>query len=421
MGWTWGGLEAEAGLEVEGLAHRAGGGGVAGADGLLAGAGGEGVFEAEVEPTADVAAHHGGKPQAPALEGGDAEGVLQVALAEGDAGIVAVDVVPGGLERSLPAAVGVAGLLREQPSALASGLPGVEPREDGARGEAPRAEGEAQLALQLAAEGLLGEVEGAVDAGDVALLQAVEVAQRHLGATADTAAELHPQPRARRGGIAAIAQCGVALEVGAEQGRDAEGQLELRVETETLLVARLREGVGGSVGVVVAGVVVAEGEADAVAAAHREACTADAGQVAFGVGGHFAEEQGAPGLPQGVEAEGGGAVAAEVVLVVGVVAQLHRIVEEHGGGSESKDEVAAAEGKVAAAQPLAVGARTESRQAQAAGQAQGGRHALLPAFLAEPTLKSKACLKCLYFTIIIFDLCRYLEYFSYLCTINQTE
>lgn len=39
----------------------------------------------------------------------------------------------------------------------------------------------------------------------------------------------------------------------------------------------------------------------------------------------------------------------------------------------------------------------------------------------EPTLKSKACLKCLYFTIIIFDLCRYLEYFSYHCTINQTE
>ena len=37
------------------------------------------------------------------------------------------------------------------------------------------------------------------------------------------------------------------------------------------------------------------------------------------------------------------------------------------------------------------------------------------------TLKSKACLKCLYFTIIIFDLCRYLEYFSYRCTINQTE
>lgn len=36
----------------------------------------------------------------------------------------------------------------------------------------------------------------------------------------------------------------------------------------------------------------------------------------------------------------------------------------------------------------------------------------------EPTLKSKACLKCLYFTIIIFDLCRYLEYFSYLYTIN---
>ena len=41
--------------------------------------------------------------------------------------------------------------------------------------------------------------------------------------------------------------------------------------------------------------------------------------------------------------------------------------------------------------------------------------------IKEPTLKSKACLKCLYFTIIIFDLCRYLEYFSYLCTINQTE
>ena len=39
----------------------------------------------------------------------------------------------------------------------------------------------------------------------------------------------------------------------------------------------------------------------------------------------------------------------------------------------------------------------------------------------EPTLKSKACLKCLYFTKIISDLCRYLEYFSYLYTINQTE
>ena len=37
---------------------------------------------------------------------------------------------------------------------------------------------------------------------------------------------------------------------------------------------------------------------------------------------------------------------------------------------------------------------------------------------SEPTLKSKACLKCLYFTIIIFDLCCYLEYFSYLYTIN---
>ena len=36
----------------------------------------------------------------------------------------------------------------------------------------------------------------------------------------------------------------------------------------------------------------------------------------------------------------------------------------------------------------------------------------------EPTLKSKACLKCLYFTKIISDLCCYLEYFSYLYTIN---
>ena len=39
----------------------------------------------------------------------------------------------------------------------------------------------------------------------------------------------------------------------------------------------------------------------------------------------------------------------------------------------------------------------------------------------EPTLKSKACLKCLYFTKIISDLCRNLECFSYLYTINQTE
>ena len=30
----------------------------------------------------------------------------------------------------------------------------------------------------------------------------------------------------------------------------------------------------------------------------------------------------------------------------------------------------------------------------------------------EPTLKCKACLKCLYFTKIISDLCCYLEYFS---------
>ena len=36
----------------------------------------------------------------------------------------------------------------------------------------------------------------------------------------------------------------------------------------------------------------------------------------------------------------------------------------------------------------------------------------------EPTLKSKACLKCLYFTKIISALCCYLEYFSYLYTVN---
>ena len=39
-------------------------------------------------------------------------------------------------------------------------------------------------------------------------------------------------------------------------------------------------------------------------------------------------------------------------------------------------------------------------------------------FKDEPTLKSKACLKCLHFTKIISDLCRNLEYFSYLYTIN---
>lgn len=37
---------------------------------------------------------------------------------------------------------------------------------------------------------------------------------------------------------------------------------------------------------------------------------------------------------------------------------------------------------------------------------------------SESTLKSKACLKCLYFTKIISALCCYLEYFSYLYTIN---
>ena len=36
----------------------------------------------------------------------------------------------------------------------------------------------------------------------------------------------------------------------------------------------------------------------------------------------------------------------------------------------------------------------------------------------EPPLKSKACYKCLYFTKIISALCCYLEYFSYLYTIN---
>ena len=38
--------------------------------------------------------------------------------------------------------------------------------------------------------------------------------------------------------------------------------------------------------------------------------------------------------------------------------------------------------------------------------------------ITEPTLKSKDCLKCLYFTKIISALCCYLEYFSYLYTIN---
>ena len=44
--------------------------------------------------------------------------------------------------------------------------------------------------------------------------------------------------------------------------------------------------------------------------------------------------------------------------------------------------------------------------------------AYLRKFSHEPTLKSKACLKCLYFTKIISALCRNLEYFSYLYTIN---
>ena len=42
----------------------------------------------------------------------------------------------------------------------------------------------------------------------------------------------------------------------------------------------------------------------------------------------------------------------------------------------------------------------------------------MPRISNEPTLKSKACLKCLYFTKIISALCCYLEYFSYLYTIN---
>ena len=53
--------------------------------------------------------------------------------------------------------------------------------------------------------------------------------------------------------------------------------------------------------------------------------------------------------------------------------------------------------------------------------AEDGAECLLADIRDESTLKSKACLKCLYFTIIIFDLCRYQEYFSYLCTIHQTE
>lgn len=47
---------------------------------------------------------------------------------------------------------------------------------------------------------------------------------------------------------------------------------------------------------------------------------------------------------------------------------------------------------------------------------------LLVYYNLEPTLKSKACLKCLYFTKIISDLCRYLEYFSYLyASIKQND
>ncbi len=45
----------------------------------------------------------------------------------------------------------------------------------------------------------------------------------------------------------------------------------------------------------------------------------------------------------------------------------------------------------------------------------------LSEIIGEPTLKSKACLKCLYFTKIISDLCRNLEYFSYLYTHQLKE
>ena len=48
-------------------------------------------------------------------------------------------------------------------------------------------------------------------------------------------------------------------------------------------------------------------------------------------------------------------------------------------------------------------------------------HGYFIPLLTEPTLKSKACFKCLYLTKIIPDLCRCLEYFSYLYIINQTE
>ena len=49
------------------------------------------------------------------------------------------------------------------------------------------------------------------------------------------------------------------------------------------------------------------------------------------------------------------------------------------------------------------------------------RDLVLYLFIYEPTLKSKACYKCLYFTKIISDLCRNLEYFSYLYTIKQND
>lgn len=51
-------IEFPAELEVEGLAERTGGGGIAGADMVLAGIGGEGVFEAEIEIVQDIEAHH---------------------------------------------------------------------------------------------------------------------------------------------------------------------------------------------------------------------------------------------------------------------------------------------------------------------------------------------------------------------------
>ena len=58
--------------------------------------------------------------------------------------------------------------------------------------------------------------------------------------------------------------------------------------------------------------------------------------------------------------------------------------------------------------------KKSAKTSAAYGQALNNMRNIIP----EPTLKSKACLKCLYFTKIISALCCYLEYFSYLYTIN---